>query len=76
MSITAASRCSISFPPIGNVVRQSGQDITRTELIIFIRPQIIRDCVDAGFIAEELRTKLKGSLAPVPPYVGPAPRAR
>jgi general secretion pathway protein D len=64
------------LPTIGNVVGNTGHNITRTELIIFIRPQIIRDSVDAGFIAEELRTKLKGSLAPVPPYVGPAPRAR
>jgi general secretion pathway protein D len=61
---------------IGNAVGSSGHTITRTELIIFIRPQIIRDSVDAGFIAEELRTKLKGTLAPAPPYVGPAPRAR
>jgi general secretion pathway protein D len=64
------------FPGFGNIVGNTGHNITRTELIIFIRPQIIRDSVDAGFIAEELRTKLKGSLAPVPPYVGPAPRAR
>jgi general secretion pathway protein D len=64
------------LPGIGNVVGNSGHDITRTELIIFIRPQIIRDNVDAHYVAEELRTKLKGTLAPVPPYVGPAPRAR
>jgi general secretion pathway protein D len=64
------------LPAIGNVVGNSGHNITRTELIIFIRPQVIRDSVDAHYIAEELRTKLKGTLAPVPPYVGPAPRAR
>jgi general secretion pathway protein D len=64
------------LPTIGNVVGNTGHNVTRTELIIFIRPQIIRDSVDAHYIAEELRTKLKGSLAPVPPYVGPAPRAR
>jgi general secretion pathway protein D len=64
------------LPAIGNVVGNTGHNITRTELIIFIRPQIIRDSVDASYIAEELRTKLKGTLAPVPPYVGPAPRAR
>jgi general secretion pathway protein D len=33
----------------------------RTELIIFIRPQIIRDSVDAHFVAEELRSKLRGT---------------
>jgi general secretion pathway protein D len=30
----------------------------RTELIIFIRPQIIRDGIDAQLVAEELRSKL------------------
>jgi general secretion pathway protein D len=64
------------LPTIGNVVGNTGHNITRTELIIFIRPQVIRDSVDAHYVAEELRTKLKGTLAPVPPYVGPAPRAR
>jgi general secretion pathway protein D len=34
----------------------------RTELIIFIRPQIIRDGVDAMRVAEELRTKLRGRI--------------
>lgn len=39
--------------------RTSG--LARTELIIFIRPQIIRDSVDAHFVAEELRSKLRGT---------------
>jgi len=64
------------IPGFGNAVGNTGHNITRTELIIFIRPQIIRDSVDAHYVAEELRSKLKGTLAPVPPYVGPAPRAR
>ena len=64
------------LPAIGNIVGDTGHNITRTELIMFIRPQVIRDSIDAGQVAEELRTKLKGTLAPVPPYVGPAPRAR
>ncbi|MBW8858142.1 MAG: hypothetical protein JF604_28735, partial [Bradyrhizobium sp.] len=34
----------------------------RTELIIFIRPQIIRDGVDAMRIAEEMRSKLQGRI--------------
>jgi general secretion pathway protein D len=63
-------------PGFGNVVGNTGHNITRTELIIFIRPQVIRDSVDASYVAEELRTKLKGTLAPAPPYVGPAPRPR
>ena len=34
--------------------------VIRTELIIFIRPQIIRDGVDASVVAEELRSKIRG----------------
>src|SRR6185436_14724735 len=39
----------------------------RTELIIFIRPQIIRDGVDAMRVAEELRTRLRGRLGTTDP---------
>jgi hypothetical protein len=41
---------------------QTDKKATRTELIIFIRPQIIRDSMDAHFVAEELRSKLRGSI--------------
>jgi general secretion pathway protein D len=34
--------------------------VIRTELIIFIRPQVIRDSVDASVVAEELRAKIRG----------------
>jgi general secretion pathway protein D len=64
------------IPTWGNAVGNSGHNVTRTELIMFIRPQVIRTSVDASYVAEELRTELKGTLAPVPPYVGPAPRPR
>jgi general secretion pathway protein D len=40
----------------------------RTELIIFIRPQIIRNGVDAYRVAEELRAKMRGF---VPAHRGP-----
>jgi len=40
---------------------------TRTELIIFIRPQIIRDSVDAHLVAEELRAKFKARIGSVSP---------
>ncbi len=51
------------IPGIGEVVfGQTAKQIKRTELIIFIRPQIIRDGADAHFVAEELRTKLRGSI--------------
>lgn len=53
------------IPGVGEAFSHNEKKITRTELIIFIRPQIIRDSVDAHFVAEELRTKLKGSIGPV-----------
>ncbi len=50
------------IPVIGNFFNNSAvKNINRTELIIFIRPQIIRDSVDASFVAEELRSKLRGN---------------
>ncbi len=49
------------LPIIGDVFSPStSKRISRTELIIFIRPQIIRDGVDASFVAEELRAKIRG----------------
>ena len=53
---------------IGNAF--SGQDNQkfRTELIIFIRPQIIRDAADAHTVAEELRSKLRGTVSASSPY--------
>jgi general secretion pathway protein D len=50
-----------SIPGIGDAFTQNGKGIRRTELIIFIRPQIIRDGVDASVVAEELRSKMRGS---------------
>jgi general secretion pathway protein D len=48
----------------------------RTELIIFIRPRIIRESQDAAFIAEELRSKLRGTLGSLPPDLPPASSKR
>ncbi|MGA2125476.1 MAG: type II secretion system secretin GspD [Xanthobacteraceae bacterium] len=49
------------LPAIGDVFTQNQKQTQRTELIIFIRPQIIRDGADAAVIAEELRSKMRGS---------------
>jgi general secretion pathway protein D len=49
------------IPYFGDVFSQNQKAIVRTELIVFIRPQIIRDSVDASVVAEELRAKLRGS---------------
>jgi general secretion pathway protein D len=48
--------------PLGNLLGNTNKTKQRTELIIFIRPQIIRDGVDAMRIAEEMRTKLQGRI--------------
>jgi general secretion pathway protein D len=49
------------LPVIGDAFSHNSRSTKRTELIIFIQPQIIRDSVDAYKVAEELRTRLKGS---------------
>jgi general secretion pathway protein D len=47
---------------LGDAFSHQDKKNTRTELIIFIRPQIIRDGTDAHFVAEELRSKLRGNI--------------
>jgi general secretion pathway protein D len=48
-------------PVLGDAAATANsKGITRTELIIFIRPQIIRDGVDAAAVAEELRSRMRG----------------
>ncbi|MEA2839425.1 MAG: ral secretion pathway protein [Methylobacteriaceae bacterium] len=49
------------IPVLGDATGSNGRGILRTELIIFIRPQIIRDGADASLVAEELRSKIRGS---------------
>jgi general secretion pathway protein D len=50
------------IPGLGDGFSYQDKKKNRTELIIFIRPQIIRDGTDAHFVAEELRSKLRGNL--------------
>jgi general secretion pathway protein D len=54
-------------PGLGDALSHQNKAKARTELIVFIRPQIIRDSVDAHFVAEELRSKLRGTLSSVAP---------
>jgi general secretion pathway protein D len=49
------------LPVLGNVFSTNDRSTGRTEIIIFIEPQIIRNGVDAAKVAEELRAKLRGS---------------
>jgi general secretion pathway protein D len=52
---------------LGDAFSHQNKTTARTELIIFIRPQIIRDPVDAHLVAEELRAKLKSRIGAVSP---------
>jgi general secretion pathway protein D len=51
------------IPGLGDAFGHQDNNTTRTELIIFIRPQIIHNGSDAHIIAEELRSKLRGDIA-------------
>jgi general secretion pathway protein D len=53
------------IPNLGDIFSHNDRSTARTELIIFIRPQIIRDGTDAHYVAEELRSKLRGTVKPV-----------
>jgi general secretion pathway protein D len=47
---------------LGDVFSHQDNSRMRTELIIFIRPQIMRDSMDAHYVAEDLRTRLRGTI--------------
>jgi general secretion pathway protein D len=48
---------------LGDAFGHQDNATTRTELIIFIRPQIIHNGSEAHIVAEELRSKLRGDIA-------------
>jgi len=52
---------------LGDAFSHQNKTTARTELIIFIRPQIIHDAIDAHLVAEELRAKLKNRIGEVSP---------
>jgi len=51
---------AIDIPILGNVLSNSTNSATRTELIIFVKPNIIRNNADAQRIAQELRRRMPG----------------
>lgn len=63
---------------LGDAFSHQNTTKTRTELILFIRPTVIRDSLDAQVVAEELRTKFNGRLIgnSIPVPVTPAPNVR
>ena len=48
------------IPVMGKAFGSNDNSIDRTELILFIRPQIIQNGADASVVAEELRSKMRG----------------
>ena len=60
----SASRSGVpildQLPYIGGAFGTTGKSKVRTELIMLIRPQIIRNGADASTVAEELRSKMRG----------------
>jgi general secretion pathway protein D len=65
-----------SIPGVGDAFSHQNTLRTRTELILFIRPTVIKDAVDAHVIAEEMRTKMNNRLVGTsnPVVVLPAPQ--
>jgi general secretion pathway protein D len=62
------------IPNLGDAFSHQNKTIARDELIIFIRPQIIRDSVDAHYVAEELRSKLQTTIGAMTPPKTAAPK--
>jgi general secretion pathway protein D len=62
------------IPNLGDAFSHQNKTIARDELIIFIRPQIIRDSADAHYVAEELRTKLQTTIGAMTPPKTAAPK--
>jgi general secretion pathway protein D len=64
------------LPGVGDAFSHQTNARNRTELILFIRPTVIKDAVDAHVIAEQMRTKMNSQIVGTsnPVVVLPAPR--
>ena len=62
------------LPVIGPAFRNRIDTRIRTELIIFIRPRVIRGTLDADRISQDFRAQLR-SMMPVRPVPAPLPMA-
>jgi general secretion pathway protein D len=51
-----------SIPGVGDAFSHQTNTRARTELILFIRPTLVRDAVDASVVAEEMRSKMNSRL--------------
>ncbi len=48
-----------NIPVVGSAFRNKSDKKERTELVIFIRPQVVRDRVEAKFVTDEFKQRLK-----------------
>jgi general secretion pathway protein D len=64
----------MQVPGVGELFSRNSGNTQRTEIIIFIRPQIIRDSLDAARVAQELRSKMRGTVGAAEPMVPLIPR--
>ena len=62
------------LPVIGSAFRNRVDQRVRTELLVFIRPRVIRGTAEADRIAEDFRQQFK-AMMPVRPVLPPAPMA-
>ena len=51
-----------SIPGVGDTFAHQNTMRIRTELILFIRPTVMKDALDAHVVAEEMRAKMNGRL--------------
>ena len=51
---------AIDLPLVGNILSNSNNSGSRSELIVFVRPQIIHNHSDAQRVAQELRRRMPG----------------
>jgi general secretion pathway protein D len=66
----------MSVPGLGELFSRNSGSAQRTELIIFIRPQIIRNGIDANRVASELRSKMRSFYGNAPPIAPPGKPVR
>lgn len=59
-----------SIPVIGNAFKNKEDSIDKTELLIFIRPRVVRDSNEARQVTEEFKSQLN-LQAPRRPAVEP-----
>ena len=50
----------VDLPFLGNILSNNTNNATRTELIVFVKPHVIHNNVDAQNVAQELRRRMPG----------------